>query len=166
VTPLRAVTARNSSPRPPTQLLVFELDGQRYALALGTVERVIRAVELTRLPGAPDVVAGAIDVQGRLLPVFCLRRRFQRPHRDIVASDQLLIARTEARVVALMIDEAQEVIECEPSAVVDAQDLASGLEQLQGLVQLADGLVLIHDLEKFLSADEALLLDSAMDQVQ
>jgi purine-binding chemotaxis protein CheW len=111
-------------------------------------------------------VAGAVDVAGRLLPVLCLRRRFLQPHRDVLPSDQLLIARTHARAVVLLIDEALDVIDFDPAAIVDPQGVVSGLERFQGLVQLADGVVLIHDLEKFLSADEALILDSAMDPVQ
>jgi purine-binding chemotaxis protein CheW len=149
-----------------TRLLVFRLDGQRYALALGSVERVIQVVELTPLPGAPAIVAGAIDVEGRILPVFCLRRRLQQPSREIIPSDQLLIARIRERTVALLIDEAQGVIECEASAVVDPSGIVPGLEQFQGLVQLADGLVLIHDLPKFLSADEVLALDCAMGRIE
>jgi purine-binding chemotaxis protein CheW len=147
------------------QLLLFRLDGQRYALALATVERVVRAVELTRLPGAPAVVAGAVDVAGRLLPVLCLRRRFLQPHRDVLPSDQLLIARTQARAVVLLIDEALGVIDFDPAAMVDPQAIVPGLEHFQGLVQLPDGVVLIHDLERFLSADEANALDFAMDPV-
>jgi purine-binding chemotaxis protein CheW len=148
------------------QLLIFRLDGRRYALALASVERVVQAVELTPLPGAPAIVAGAVDVEGRILPVFCLRRRLRQPAREIIPSDQLLIARIRERTVALLIDEAQDVIECEPSAVIDPGGIVPGLEQFQGLVQLADGLVLIHDLQKFLSADEALALDCAMGQVE
>jgi len=147
-------------------LLVFRLDGQRYALSLASVERVIHAVELTLLPGAPAIVAGGVDLEGRILPVLCLRQRLQRPLREIIPSDQLLIARIRERPVALLIDEAEGVIECAPSAVVDPGGIVSGLEQFEGLVQLADGLVLIHDLQSFLSAEEALALDGAMGQAK
>lgn len=148
------------------QLVVFHLNGQRYALPLAAVERVTGAVELTPLPGAPDIVAGVIDVADRLVPVFCFRRRFQLPQREIVPADQFLIARTERRTVALVIDEAQGVIECEPSAVCGLERVAAGLEQFQGVVKLGDGLVLIHDLEEFLSLDEARRLDEAMERAE
>ena len=147
-----------------TQLVVFRLDGQRYALPLAAVERVVSAVELTPLPGAPAMVVGAIDVAGCVLPVFCIRRRFLLSHPEIVPADQFLIARTERRALALVIDEAQGVIECEPSAVIDPEKIVPGLEQFQGLVQLGYGLVLIHDLEKFLSLDEARTLDAALER--
>jgi purine-binding chemotaxis protein CheW len=146
-------------------LLVFRLDEQRYALHLGVVDRVVHAVEVTLLPGAPASVLGAIDVAGRVLPVFSLRRRFQRPPRDLVANDQIVIARTGTRTVALVIDEAVGVIECEPGAVVDPERILAGLEQFEGVLQLGEGLVLIHDLDKLLSVDEARALDAALERV-
>ena len=146
-----------------TQLVVFRLDGQRYALPLGAVDRIVHAVEVTPLPGAPAIVLGAIDAAGCVLPVLCMRRRLGLPERDISPADQFLIARTKRRAVALMIDEAQGVSRCEPSAVVGSDRIVPGFEHFEGVVRLDDGLLLIHDLEKFLSLDEARTLDEAME---
>ena len=148
------------------QAVVFSLDGQRYALPLATVQRIVRAVEVTPLPGAPPIVLGAIDVEGTVLPVLDVRRRFLMPWREISPSDQFLIAMTARRAVALVIDEAQGVIEHEQSAVVDPTRIAPGLEQFHGVVKLEDGLVLIHDLEAFLSLDEARTLYEAMERAE
>ena len=51
------------------QVIVGTLDAQRYALRLSAVERLIRAVEITRLPQVPDIVLGVVNVQGRVIPV-------------------------------------------------------------------------------------------------
>ncbi|MBI5278113.1 MAG: chemotaxis protein CheW [Burkholderiales bacterium] len=147
----------------PAQLIVFRLEGQCFALPLGCVERVVRAVEVTPLPGAPPVVVGVIDVAGCVVPVLCLRQRLGLRRREIAPSDQLLIARMGRRTVALPIDEAQGVIECDASTVIDPQCIVPGLEQFQGLAPLDDGLVLVHDLERFLSLDETHALDKSMD---
>ena len=96
--------------------VVFCLDGQRYALPLAAVRRIVRAVEVTPLPGAPAIVLGAIDVEGSVLPVLDIRRRFLLPEREIGPADQFLIASTARRAVALVIDEAHGVIEREQSA--------------------------------------------------
>ena len=146
------------------QLVMFRLDEQRYALPLTAVERVVHAVEVTPLPGAPAIVLGAIDVGGCVLPVLNLRRRFLLPERGIGPADEFLIARAGRRVVALVIDEAQGVIAHEQAAVIGSDRVVPGLEQFQGVVKLDDGLVLIHDLEKFLSLDEARSLDAAVSQ--
>jgi purine-binding chemotaxis protein CheW len=148
----------------PTQLVVFGLDAQRYALPLASVERIVRAVETTRLPNAPAIVLGAINVAGRVLPVLNLRRRFGLPEREIEPADQFLIAHTARRTVVLVVDEALGMVECPATEIIQPTQIAPGLGQLQGVVRLDDGLVLIQDLEKFLSLDEARALDEAINQ--
>lgn len=148
------------------RLVLLTVDGQTYALHLEAVERIVRAVEVTPLPGAPAIVLGAINVEGRILPVLNLRRRLRLPERGIGPADQFLIARTARCAVALVMDEALGVIEREQSAVIASDRIVPGLEQFQGVVQLDDGLVLIHDLEKFLSLDEARTLDEAMERAE
>ena len=145
-----------------TQLVVFRLDAQRYAVPLVVVERIVRASEITPLPNSQDIVLGAIDVAGCVLPVLNIRRRFRLPEREICPADQFLIASTTQRMVVLVVDEAQGVIERSPSEIVGAAQIVPGLDHIQGAVRLDDGLVLIHNLEKFLSLDEARALDEAL----
>jgi purine-binding chemotaxis protein CheW len=147
-----------------SQVVVFRLGEQRYALPVAAVERIVRAAEVTLLPNAPAIVFGAIDLQGRVIPVLNIRRRFQLPEREIGVTDQFVIARTSSRAVALVVDETLAVIDYDQSAVIDLSRVAPGLEQFQGVVKLEDGLVLIHDLEKFLSLDEARTLDEAIER--
>ncbi|HEY1725339.1 MAG TPA: chemotaxis protein CheW [Steroidobacteraceae bacterium] len=148
------------------QWVVFRLDAGRYALPLAAVDRIVRAVQVTELPQAPSVVLGAIDIGGDVLPVFDLRRRFGLPRRAIDPDDQFVIARTATRAVALAIDAASGVIGQPESAVIDSASLAPQLAQIRGVIPLEDGLVLIQDLERFLSIDEAEALDHAIDQAR
>jgi purine-binding chemotaxis protein CheW len=144
--------------------VVFSLDAVRYALPLAIVERIVRAAHVTPLPSASPVVLGVIDVEGQVLPVFNLRYRFRLPERIIDPADQFLIARTTQRTVVLVIDAAHGVLERPAAAMIDAAHIAPALEHIRGVISLEDGLVLIHDLEVFLSPDEARTLDAAMNQ--
>jgi purine-binding chemotaxis protein CheW len=148
------------------KLVVFRLGELRYALPLAVVERIVRAVEVTPLPGAPALVLGVIDVEGCVLPVFNLRRRFLLPEREVSPDDQILIARTAKQRVALVVDEALGVIERNEAEAIGSADILPGLELIQGVVKLEDGLVLIHELEKFLSLDDAIALSEAMDRAE
>jgi purine-binding chemotaxis protein CheW len=145
-----------------SQLVVFRLENQRYAMPLAAVERIVRAVEVTALPKAPGIVLGVIDVEGRVLPVFNLRRRVGLAEREIGPADQFLLARTTQRTVVLVIDEAQGVIERPTTAITGPGSIVPGLEQIEGVIHLEDGLALIYDLERFLSLEEARALDEAM----
>lgn len=149
---------------PTVKLLVFRLDEYLYALPLDRVQRMIRAVALTPLPNAPDAVLGIINMAGRVIPVFNARWRFGLPERRIHPDDQLAIVQLKDRTAALFIDGAEGVIDHPAAAITDAAAIAPGLQHLHGVIKLQNGLVLIHDLEKFLSADEVPLLDAALER--
>jgi purine-binding chemotaxis protein CheW len=144
------------------QWVVFRLDTAHYALPLAAVDRVVRAAHVTPLPLAPSIVLGAIDVEGYILPVFNLRRRFRLPERPIEPTDQFLIARTAHRTVVLLIDAALGVVEQPATAMVEAARLTADLAHIRGVIRVQGGLVLIQDLEQFLSPDEASALQQAM----
>ena len=147
----------------PNQLVVFTLDGQRYGVALSAVERVTRIVDITPMPRTPEIVLGVVNVQGRVIPVINLRRRFRLPEREIALTDQLVVARTARRPVALVADAVTGVFEYSEQESVGAKDVLPELEHVEGLVKLDDGLILIHDLDKFLSLEEETVLDRAME---
>jgi purine-binding chemotaxis protein CheW len=147
---------------PAHQLVVFTMDEQRYALQLAAVERVVRMVEVTLLPQAPQIVLGVINAQGRIIPVVDIRRRFRLPARDIRLSDHLLIARTARRTVALALDAVTGIVEGSAQAVITAEEILPGLEYVEGVIKLEDGLILIHDLDTLLSLEEEQTLAAAL----
>lgn len=148
---------------PATALWVlFSLDKSRYALPLSAVDRVVRAAQITLLPRAPAVVLGALDVAGDILPVFNLRCRFGLPERSVQPSDHFLIARAAQRTVVLPIDTALDVIEQPAAAITATAKLSPDLPHIHGVIRLENGLVLVQDLDEFLSADESSALSRAM----
>ena len=151
--------------RESAQIVVFELAGQKYALDLSAVRLVVRAVAITPLPQAPDSVVGIINFQGQVVPVFNLRRRFRLPEREPQLTDHIILARTARQWVALVVDAVDGVAEGVVGATVPMEAVVPGTEYVAGVVKQPDGLVLIHDLNSFLSLDEdqtlAVALDSA-----
>jgi len=136
------------------QLVVFLIEEQRHALALHTVERVVQMVAVSPLPEAPPIALGVIDVHGAILPVFDLRVRFAFPRREYGVGAHLLLVRTAQRRMALATDQVVGVTEVEGDGVMPPDAAAVGPRGLAGIVALPDGLVFIHDLDRFLSLDE------------
>lgn len=144
------------------QLVVFTLHDQRYALRLAAVDRIVRVVEITALPSAPEIVLGVVNIQGRVIPVVDTCRRFQLPRRDVELSDQLIVARTSQRAVALLVAAVVGVIDCVPSQIVGAAGILADSHYVDGVLKLDDGLILIHDLDTFLSPLEDRVLAQAL----
>ena len=148
------------------QLVVFGLDDQRYALPLAAVERIVRVVEFTSLPKAPPIVLGIVNIGGRIVPVVNVRKRFRLPEKEIELGDHLILGQAGCRPVALVVDEVSSVVERPEREVIAAQEILPRLEYVQGVAKLEDGMILIHDLDKFLSLEEEAALDKALASAQ
>jgi purine-binding chemotaxis protein CheW len=142
--------------------VAFTLDEGHYALDLSAVERITQTVEITPLPEAPDIVLGIINIKGKIIPVVNIRRRFRLSEKDIEPTNRLIIARTLKRTVALVVDVVLGVIETAEDRIVKADTVLPGMDYVQGVVKMEDGMILIHDLNKFLSLEEEQTLDNAI----
>lgn len=144
------------------KIVLFTLEEPRYALYLSEVVKVVRAVEITPLPNAPQIVSGVINFHGEIIPVIDIRRIFRLPLRDIQLDDQFIIARTSRRLVVLMVDSVAGLHDLDDHLVKDAGETFPYTEYLSGIAAFEHGIVLITDLEKFLSLDEEQVLDAAL----
>jgi len=147
----------------PIRWVLMTVDGQTYALPLAVVERVLRMVEVTPLPGAPNVVEGVINIQGEVVPVVSIRRRLGLTHRPREISDSLVLAHARNRRLAVIAESVLGVVERSSDDVVSTGDIARGTQYIEGLLKTGDGLVLIQDMDKFFSFEEESSLEQAME---
>jgi purine-binding chemotaxis protein CheW len=145
-----------------TQLVVFKLDEQQYALPLATVERVVRVVEVTPLPKAPDIVLGVINLQGKIIPVMSMRTRFALPEAETSLSDQIIVADTATRTVGLLVSSVSGIIERTVEEVTVTEKIVPGAQYVEGITKTEDGILFIHDVDRFLSAREEQQLERLM----
>ena len=143
-------------------LVVFQVGEQEFAVGVAAVERVVRAVEIAPLPEAPRGVRGVINLQGRIVPVFDLWQRSGQPDREVRASDHLLIAHTPWRTVALLVDAVMGVVARGDAQVTPMSEILSDFASISGVMKCDGGLVLVHDLEKFLSLEDHAALQLAL----
>lgn len=144
------------------QLLTFEVGGRRFALPARLLREVGRAVAIAPLPRAPPIVEGVINLRGSVVLVLDIRQRFGLSPTPLAPEQHLLIAQAGSRVVALRVDRAIDLVSVEEGAIESAAHVAPGAEYVTGIAKLPDGLLVIHDLERFLSLDEAGQVDTAM----
>jgi purine-binding chemotaxis protein CheW len=144
------------------EVLVFEVESQRYGVAVADVREVLRAVPLTPLPRAPAIIEGIINLRGTIVPVLDIRQRFRLPGRPVEHTDHFLVAWTCERLIALRVDRALGLVRIEASAIAQAETVLPGVDYVAQVARFPDGLVLIHDLRTFLSAAESESLADAL----
>ena len=58
------------------QLAIFSLDNEEFAVESNQVREIIPMGEITRIPRAPPIVKGIINLRGEITTVISLRRWF------------------------------------------------------------------------------------------
>lgn len=122
-------------------------------------------IEITPLPTAPEIVIGVVNIHGAVIPVLNVRKRFRLPERAPDLGDQLIIARTARRIVALVVDTVSDVVALQSEELVAPDSILPQLEHVEGVVRFDDGMVFIQDLDAFLSLEEEQALEAAIEEV-
>lgn len=144
------------------QIVVFTLDEQSFALSLNTVVKVIHAIEIRHLPKTPDIIIGIINVKGQIIPVVDIRKRFGLAAHEIELNHQLIITDNGKRMVAILVDSIIGIRDLTPNQLSETKESLPFAEHIKGVAKIDDGLILIYDLDKFLSLDEEKELEQVL----
>jgi purine-binding chemotaxis protein CheW len=142
--------------------LVFFIETQRFAVSAGRVDFVTRAVALTPLPNAPEIVSGLVNIRGDVMPAASMRRRSGFPDRPLRASDYFIVAHTPRRSLVLIVDGIVGLLPIQTEDFEFSDSILPGLPHVAGVLKHSDGMILIHDLERFLSLQEEQNLEDAL----
>ncbi len=135
------------------QFCTFFLEGLFFGIEVEKVQEVIRYQEMTRVPLAPSVVGGLINLRGQIVTAVDMRRRLGLSERP---EDQLpmnVVVRTEDGAVSLLVDEIGDVLETEEESFERPPETVQGVarELIRGVYKLKGQLLLILDTDKALN---------------
>ncbi|HET7602865.1 MAG TPA: chemotaxis protein CheW [Gemmatimonadales bacterium] len=144
------------------QVVVFDVAAERYGLPVPATLEIFHAVAVTPVAGAPGVIEGVVDVRGTLCPVVNLRRRFGLGSAPMDLAHHLILATCNGRKVLLQVDRVLDVAEIDGNRMEDILDVLPRAGRISGVARLPDGMVLMTDLDAFLTEAESAALDAAL----
>jgi purine-binding chemotaxis protein CheW len=140
-------------------ILLARIDGTQVGFPALAVREIVRAVALAPFPGAPAIIEGAVNLRGRIVPVVDLRHRLGLPA-SVVAPEQYLVAlETAARVIAIRVDDVEDITEVLESSLEPPASVSPVLERLRGVAATESGALVIYDVDAFLTHAEQDALD-------
>ena len=126
----------------PHQFCTFYLDKLMFGVELQKVQEVMRHLELTEIPLAPEVVSGLMNLRGQIITAIDLRHRLELPARPEGILPMNVVIRSADGAVSFLVDEIGDVVE------VDDESFEPPPETLQGRVR--EVILGVHKLEKHL----------------
>lgn len=132
------------------QVCTFYLDGLLFGVEVHGVQEVIRYLEMTRVPRAPAVVEGLINLRGQIVTAIDMRCRLELSPRPEGQLPMNVVVRGDEGAVSLLVDEIGDVLEVDDELFEAPPETLEGVarELIRGAYKLKDQLLLILDIEK------------------
>src|SRR5687767_14277143 len=108
------------------QYCTFFLNGTYFGIDVLQVQEVIRFQEMTRVPLAPAVVRGLINLRGQIVTALDLRRRLDMPDRPNDRQPVNVVVSTDDGAVSLLVDEIGDVLRVSETAFEPPPDTLRG----------------------------------------
>ncbi len=135
------------------QFSTFLVDKLLFGVEVEKVQEVIRYQEMTRVPLAPPVVKGLINLRGQIVAAVDLRCRLGLRERAATELPMNVVIRHEDGAVSLLVDEIGDVLEVEEESFEPPPGTLSGevRELIRGVYKLKGSLLIALDTEKVLN---------------
>jgi len=132
------------------QFSTFLVNGLFFGVDVRHVQEVIRYQEMTRVPLAPAMVQGLINLRGQIVTAIDLRRRLELAPRPADQLPMNVVVRTDDGAVSLLVDEIGDVVGIQDDIYERPPETLKGVarELVQGVYKLKERLLLILDTEK------------------
>jgi purine-binding chemotaxis protein CheW len=132
------------------QYCTFYLDGHYFGVDVLAVQEIIRYQEMTRVPLAPQVVRGLINLRGQIVTAIDLRRRLDLPERPAEQLPLNVVVRTDDGAASLLVDEIGDVLEVTEELFEHPPETLRGRarELIRGAYKLKNRLLLILDVDR------------------
>jgi purine-binding chemotaxis protein CheW len=132
------------------QYSTFYVAGLFFGIDVLRVQEVLGFQQMTRVPLAPDVIEGLINLRGQIVTAIDMRRCLQLPARTGGQAPTSMVVQTEDGAVSLLVDEIGDVLDVDASAYErPPENLAgSARELIRGVYKLKDQLLLVLDPER------------------
>ncbi|KWD84323.1 chemotaxis protein CheW [Burkholderia ubonensis] len=150
--------------------LLFELDGERYALEATRIVEVLALAPVKSIPGAPPWIAGAIDRHGKPVPVIDVAQlalgraaRRLRSTRLVVVRYHTPDAQPDAgsaagRMLGLIVEHATQTCRIDPARFADSGIATPHARWLGPVAGDASGFVQWVDVRRMIDDDARALL--------
>jgi purine-binding chemotaxis protein CheW len=139
------------------QFATFFMKDLYFGIEVQKVQEVLRAQEMTRVPLAPAVLRGLINLRGQIVAAIDMRQRLSLTPRILDQEPMNMIVRAEDGAVSLLVDEIGDVIHVAAESYEPVPEtMTPNLKQVvEGVYKLEGRLLLVLDTERTLQLNPA-----------
>ena len=142
------------------EYVTFTLNDEMYAFDALQVQEIIELATVTKVPHLPDYLKGVINLRGTIIPVVDLKQKFGMVCGEYKKHTCIIVTEYSRGVMGLIVDSVSDILNILPQSISDAPDFGTSIntEFISGMARAAETLVLILNVDRVLTEEEASLV--------
>jgi purine-binding chemotaxis protein CheW len=138
------------------KFLSFFLKQEEYCIEILKVKEIIGTLHITRVPRAPEVVKGVINLRGKIIPVTDLRSKFNMEECEETAETCIIVVQTAGLVMGVIVDKVSEVLDISETEIEDVPSFGTDIntDYLLGISNTGGRVRLLLNIDRILKAKE------------
>jgi purine-binding chemotaxis protein CheW len=141
------------------QMVGFIVANELFGVNILMVQEIIKDLEITAIPDAPNFIVGVINLRGSIIPILDLHERLKLSADRTSQSEQswILILNVGGRVTGFVVDRVTQVIKVQANMIKPPPELVvQGLnsDYIRGVCKQDQQLLTILDFNRILLVDE------------
>lgn len=143
------------------EYVTFTLNDELYAFGALNVQEIIELTTVTKVPHLPAYLKGVINLRGSIIPVVDLKQKFGMASGEYKKHTCIIVTEYCRGVMGLIVDTVSDIINMSPQDISSSPDFGTRVRTdfIAGMGKAGDSLVLVLDVDRVLSADEAAVLE-------
>ena len=138
------------------QLVKFQVSDETFGIGITQIFQILKPQEIFKVPNTPPFVEGLLNLRGKVLTVFNLRKRFNMPDKGNDENTKVIIINMNGYLLGFTVDSVTEIVRVSDEEIEDTPPSLTSFDKrfISGVAKLGEKLILLLNLEKVLTPDE------------
>jgi purine-binding chemotaxis protein CheW len=143
--------------------LTFGLGEEQYGLEILKVREIIGLMSITAVPRTPEYVKGVINLRGKVIPIVCLRQKFQMEEVETTEETCVIVVDVHGMEMGIIVDKVSEVLDIAGDEIEDAPSFGASVNTdfIMGMGKSGDHVTILLDISQVLSNSEVSSIGAA-----
>lgn len=148
------------------QLVKFHIADEVFGIEIRQIFKILKPQEIFKVPNTPPFIEGLINLRGKVLTVFNLRRRFNMPEKANDENTKILIVNNNDLLLGFTVDSVSEIVRVPDEEFVETPPELTSFDRrfLSGVAKVGEKLILLLNLDKILTPDEELKVKEMVEE--
>ena len=133
------------------QLVVFEINKQKYALPIYNVSEIIHLMEVTKIPSMQNYYKGIVNLRGLIIPVMSLSSRLGFKESELEKDARIIVTEIGEKKIGLIVDGVSSVTRYSEDEFDAPESLEAESQFIKGIIRQENDMLLLLDLPSILN---------------